>query len=68
MISSLCRVSFCRSPRENTFTLGKIFWQALLRGGYQGAVYCLDTLQNGCGNGKAREEKLAEWIELMAQR
>ncbi|MCL2231246.1 MAG: ATP-grasp domain-containing protein [Treponema sp.] len=29
---------------ENTVRLGKSFWEALIRGGYQGAVYYIDSL------------------------
>ena len=30
----------------NTPLLGRSFWQALIRGGYQGAVYYIDSLGN----------------------
>ena len=34
---------------QNRAPLGRSFWQAFIRGGYQGAVYYLDSL--GCGDG-----------------
>jgi hypothetical protein len=33
-------------PGKNIPFLGRSFWQALIRGGYQGAVYYIDSLQN----------------------
>ena len=30
---------------DNAFCLGRSFWQALIRGGYQGAVYYIDSLR-----------------------
>jgi len=34
---------------EKMAFLGRSFWQALIRGGYQGAIYYIDSLQNGNG-------------------
>ena len=34
-------------PRDDTSFLGRLFWQALIRGGYQGAAYYIDSLKAG---------------------
>jgi biotin carboxylase len=50
-------VVFTASNPDDDFTLGRVFWKALLRGGVQGALYVLDGLRAG-GSGK----KTAEYI------
>ena len=36
-------------PAENASVLGRPFWKALIRGGYQGAVYYIDSLRSKNG-------------------
>ncbi|GHV80201.1 hypothetical protein AGMMS49944_19920 [Spirochaetia bacterium] len=38
-----------RSPEFQGLVLGRRFWQALVRGGYQGAAYFIDTILSGGG-------------------
>ena len=47
------------------FTLGKIFWYAVIRGGYQGGIYCLETLACSVSDREQFKSRVLSWAELL---
>ncbi len=43
-VDGLCSLTGASVGIEGDIVLGRVFWQALFRGGYQGAAYVVDTL------------------------
>lgn len=60
-VERACRCSGARLGGSGPVRLGSVFWQALVRGGAQGGIWAVDTVQHHLRQGGSLAALLAAW-------